>query len=69
MGLSYARENVLKSLILLDGGYIRASHLPDNSMEVEATKSHIENYIFDSWQHYEEELAQSGLSNHLIELS
>ncbi|MFQ3543838.1 alpha/beta hydrolase [Halobacillus rhizosphaerae] len=71
IGLAYAKKHSLNSLILLDGGYIRASHMPENSLREELMKveQHISNYRFSSWEDYENELVDAGLSNSLIRLS
>ncbi|WP_106497227.1 alpha/beta fold hydrolase [Lentibacillus sp. Marseille-P4043] len=71
IGLAFAKQNLLKSLILLDGGYIRASSLLGNTLEEEMkmTEQHIKNYTFSSWREYENELINDGLSNKSIKLS
>lgn len=71
IGLALAGENVAKSLILLDGGYIRASSLPGSSLEEEVrmAEQHCENLVFASWDQYEADSQESGLSASFIELA
>ena len=60
-----------KSVILLDGGYLRSIDFPDYSLEdeIEGVKSHYKNNKFKSWKEFEEKLIIEGLSKELIELS
>ncbi|WP_456273318.1 alpha/beta fold hydrolase [Bacillus sp. AK031] len=71
IGLTFAKKYSLKSLILLDGGYIQSSNLPNNSLkeEVSLTLRHIDTYTFRNWEEYEQEQYNNGLSNSLVELS
>ncbi|WP_160804892.1 alpha/beta fold hydrolase [Virgibacillus halodenitrificans] len=71
IGLAFAKKYILKSLILLDGGYIRAKNIPDNTLEdeIKMTEQHIENFTFSSWEAYEKELFNDGMSQMHIDLS
>jgi 2-succinyl-6-hydroxy-2,4-cyclohexadiene-1-carboxylate synthase len=71
IGLVFSKKYPLQSLILLDGGYIQSSNLPENSLEeeIQSTRQHIETYTFDRWEDYEQELYNNGLRKNLIELS
>lgn len=71
IGLAAAKEEGVKSLILLDGGYMRSSSIPENSLEEEVrmAERHCGNYMFSSWKHYEADLKKNGLSEPLIELA
>ncbi|MBP1950879.1 alpha/beta fold hydrolase [Virgibacillus litoralis] len=71
IGLVFAKKFSLKSLILLDGGYIRAKSIPENRLEEELrmTEQHMENFTFSSWEDYEKGLSIDGLSQRQIELS
>ncbi|WP_456274731.1 alpha/beta fold hydrolase [Bacillus sp. AK031] len=71
IGLTFAKKYSLKSLILLDGGYIQSSNLPNNSLkeEISLIRRHIETYTFRNWEEYEQEQYNNGLTNMLVELS
>ncbi|WP_186577205.1 alpha/beta fold hydrolase [Aquibacillus kalidii] len=71
IGLTYASEYESSSLILLDGGYIRATVLPENTLdeELKMTEQHVQDYTFSSWEMYERNLTNNGLAKHLIDLS
>ncbi len=71
IGLNFAKKYPLKSLILLDGGYIQSSNIPDNSLkeEISVTLRHIETYTFQNWEDYEQAQYNNGVTNRLVELS
>ncbi|QHJ70948.1 alpha/beta hydrolase [Planococcus halotolerans] len=71
IGLAIAKMQPIKSLILLDGGYIRSCSIPGNSLEkeVQMAEQHCESYVFDSWKQFETELIDGGLSQSLVELA
>ncbi len=73
IGIYFANKygSLIKSLVLLDGGYLRGSSLPDNTLkdEMEMTEQHCKNYCFSSWEDYEENLKSNGFNNELIEMS
>ena len=71
IGLAIAKMRTIKSLILLDGGYIRSSKIPGSSLEEEVrmAEQHCKNYVFASWEQFETKLRERGLSQALIELA
>lgn len=71
IGLAIGRMQSIKSLILLDGGYIRSSSIPGSSLEEEVrmAEQHCKSYIFASWKQFETELREGGLSPALVELA
>ncbi len=71
IGLAIAKMRSIRSLILLDGGYIRSSSIPGSSLEEEVrmAEQHCKSYIFDSWEKVETELREGGLSPSLVELA
>ncbi|WP_077326311.1 alpha/beta hydrolase [Virgibacillus siamensis] len=71
IALAFARKYILNSLVLLDGGYIRAKNIPENTLEEELrmTAQHIEKFTFSSWEEYEKDLFNDGMSQRLVELS
>lgn len=58
-------------MILLDGGYIRSSKIPGSSLEEEVrmAEQHCKSYVFDSWEKFETELREGGMSPSLVELA
>lgn len=60
-----------KSILLLDGGYLRSIDFPDYSLEdeLEGTKSYYHGNKYETWKQFEESLRAEGLSQPLIELS
>lgn len=71
IGLAIAKMQPIKSLILLDGGYVRSSSIPGNSLEKEIrmAEQHCKIYVFGSWKLFETELSERGLSQPLVELA
>lgn len=71
IGLAIAKMRSIRSLILLDGGYIRSSSIPGSSLEEEVrmAEQHCKSYIFASWEKVETELREGGLSSSLVELA
>lgn len=71
IGLAIAKVRSIKSLILLDGGYIRSSNIPGSSLEEEIrmAEQHCKSYVFASWEQFETELSGGGLSRPLVELA
>lgn len=71
IGLAIAKVRSIKSLILLDGGYIRSSNIPGSSLEEEIrlAEQHCKSYVFASWEQFETELSRGGLSRPLVELA
>lgn len=71
IGLAIAKMRTIKSLILLDGGYIRSSKIPGSSLEEEVrmAEQHCKNYVFASWEQFETKLRERGLSQALMELA
>lgn len=70
IGLAIAKTNCAKSVILLDGGYLRSSSIPGSSLEeeVKMEEQNCVSYAFSSWQHYVNALKEEGLSDPLIEM-
>ncbi|RWZ58622.1 alpha/beta hydrolase [Halobacillus fulvus] len=71
IGLAFAKKYSPQSLILLDGGYMRAESIAESSLEEELrnAEDHIKNYKFSSWDDYDKTLLDSGLSEKIIALS
>lgn len=71
IGLAIAKMRSIRSLILLDGGYIRSSSIPGSSLEEEVrmAEQHCKSYVFASWEKVETELREGGLSPSLVELA
>ncbi|XKF86191.1 alpha/beta hydrolase [Planococcus rifietoensis] len=70
IALAFAEIFSVQSVVLLDGGYIRSSSIPGSSIteEIRFAKEHCENYTFASWVQFEEEVAEEGLAERLIEM-
>lgn len=71
IGLAVAKMRSIRSMVLLDGGYIRSSSIPGSSLEEEVrmAEQHCKSYVFASWEKFETELREEGLSPSLVELA